>query len=352
MIKSILSLFVCVPFFLFSNAQKKGSFKIQTTPAGAAIHIDGLPDIEKRTPCSFNDYLVMSYRVKIEKHNYQTIDTIVRCDQNEIHSYFFDLVPKEGSIEINTIPSGVSVFINEVFVGTSPLLNHSLPCGPNTIRLELNGQEVMNKTYVVDESMTLQLLKDFSQKSQAQENPVYSAPGLASPVTLEEELDFDYGSDNAEPYAEPQENKLGGFGSVGFFSMLGSNGVKGASIRYGADLFNVLRVFGESNADAKVSGAGVELVLPWDLQGVGLFAKVGVVSRRFKPNNYHDYLQVPFVNLGGGLMIKPSRHFQLFLEVEYSDFSEDALPEDIFDWNATYSSYNNVCGWVGIRAAF
>lgn len=336
--KSILLHFVFLTSILLSvSAQNKGSFTITTNPSYAYIRLVEFPDIEKKSPAEFIEYRALKYQIQISKHNYHTLDTVITCHPDSISKYHFNLVPKTGSLSITTLPAHANVYFNNQAIGVTPLENFPVPCGANTIRIVSTGLGEFSNTYVINEDMPLSIVKDFSTSTN-HNNISYSSP-INTGFYEEEETE--------EPVAI---NKKAGFGNLGFFVMIGSNGAKGTSWRYGADLFHYIRVFGEQNKQAGISGVGLDFILPADLQDVAFFGKIGAVARSFD-YDYSSSLSIQFVTVGGGLSIKPSPHFQIFAEFEVGIYDDEQAPEDIQVWKDHFSDYSTFNGWLGIRVA-
>ncbi|TAJ15101.1 PEGA domain-containing protein [Marinilabiliaceae bacterium JC017] len=321
------------------KAQEKGTFTISTSPASATVSIDGIPDVTKKTPCTFSQYLCLRYKLRIEKRNYQPLDTIITCNPDTITDYHFTLRSKTGTMQVITMPEGAAVYINDQFVGKTPLNDFPVPCGANAIRLEAAGYGKLEQTYVVDEEKTLQILKDFTKNGTVVNNH-FSNPdshNTSLPTT--------------DPTEDTNTNSQSGFGTIGFFATVGSNGVKGTSCRYGADIAHYLRFFGESNSTSDVSGVGLEGILPLDLEYVAFYIKGGVVSRNYKSKEGVKS-NTSFVTLGGGISIKPSPNFQLFGEVEHGMFDEDQDETNKTSWSKTFPKASKTSAWFGLRVAF
>ncbi len=326
---------------LISYAQSKGSFTINTNPKYAYVSLLGFPDIKKKTPAEFENYRALQYQVQISKHNYHSLDTVITCHPDSITNYNFNLVPKTGSLNITTIPERANVYFNNQAIGVSPIVDFPVPCGANTIRIESPGLGEYTNTYVINEDMPLSINQDFTQKETANNNNIqYSTPiqnGFYQEEHQEDEIEV--------------INKSG-FANFGLYAMLGSNGAKGTSYRYGIDLFHYIRLFGETNSNADINGVGIDLVLPLDLDMVALYGKTGYLVRNFEHQySYNQSISINFVTIGGGLSIKPSPHFQIFAEFEVGFYDEEEVYEDIQALEEQFPGYSAVTGWLGIRVA-
>ncbi|TRX72634.1 PEGA domain-containing protein [Carboxylicivirga sp. M1479] len=331
---------ILILFTLNSFCQEKGNFFISTEPSSANIELSEFPDVRKKSPATFNDYKAIRYLLKISKRNYQTIDTIVECLSNKTVNYHFQMTPKTGSANIYSSPTGAEVYINQQKVGYTPMVDFPISCGSNVITLVSSEYGTWQQTYVVDEEKPVIVTKDFTRADDLN-NMAYSIPQISS-----------YESETAQLSDESDETPGGGFGSVGFYTMIGTTGFEGATYRYGADLFNYLRLWGESNKKSDVSGIGFEGILPMDLGGAALFLKGGVVSRSFVPEDSFSKTSINFVTLGAGVSIKPSKHFQIFGEFEFGFVDDEENEETIELWEQKYNSFSAGSAWVGIRVAF
>lgn len=327
--------------------QEKGHFNITTEPSSAIVQLTEFPDVEKRTPASFSDYKPMLYSVRITKQNYQTIDTLIHCLPGRVLEYHFELTPNTGICNIISYPSGATVYINHQMVGTTTLTEHPIQCGTNLITLIDENNNKWEKSFIVDDTLPLLVNHNFQNTLQTSKSETFSGnKTYSTPVAYD---DFDT-FDSSETSVEKET--YGGFGAVGFYTMIGSNGAEGTAYRYGGDLFGYLRLWGESNKKSDINGFGFEGVLPLDLDKVSFYAKGGLVSRSFKPLHSSGTENITFVTLGGGLSIKPSPHFQLFAEFEFGMYDEDEIQDTIDLWEQKYNNFSVVNDWVGIRIAF
>jgi hypothetical protein len=322
-------------------SQQTGNFTITTDPSSAKVTLSEFPDIEKTSPATFSHYKAILYQVRIKKRNYRTIDTTIHCQPGKELDFHFPLIPKTGTANIVSYPSGAKVFVNHQQVGVTPLSDFPVPCGTNVITLINTDGVSYQQTYVVDEDLPLIISHDFNTvKTPA--NKAYSTPVNSNMNTTEYE----------DTVNNSSKETYGGFGAVGFYTMLGSNGAEGTAYRYGSDLFGYLRVWGESNKKSDIKGFGLEGILPLDLDKAALYVKGGLVSRSFEPLNSSNSKNITFVTLGGGLCIKPSPHFQIFGEFEFGMYDEDENQETVDLWKDKYDDFSSGGAWIGIRIAF
>lgn len=325
----------------FGYGQKSGDFTITTDPSSAKVSLTEFPDIVKTSPANFSNYKPILYRVLITKRNYQALDTIIHCLPGRLLTYHFQLIPKSGIANIISSPSGAKVFINHEQVGITPIANFTTTCGPTVITLINKEGVTWQQNYIIDEELPVLVSHDFNTIN----TPVNKS--YSSPVSRTDEY-----IEHGESSGIEQEQTYGGFGAVGFYAMLGSNGAKGTTYRYGADLFYYLRIWGESNKKSDIKGFGLEGVLPLDLHKAALYMKGGFVSRTFKPLNTYSTESITFATIGGGICIKPNSHFQIFGEFEFGMYDEEENQETIDLWKQKYNSFSSAGGWIGIRLAF
>ena len=330
---------------IISYGQNKGHFNISTNPSSAIVRLTEFPDVEKRTPASFSDYKPMLYSIRVEKHNYQTIDTLIHCLPGRIIDYHFNLIPKSSICNITSTPSGAQVFINHQKVGVTPINDYSISCGSNVITLINEHNVKWQETFTVDESYPLLVSHNFYQTEVANDVDYMTSNKTYSTPTNQDFYDTDDSNIS-------ENETYGGFGAVGFYTMLGSNGAKGTSYRYGADLFHYIRIWGESNKESDIQGFGLEGVLPLDLDKAGLYLKGGLVSRSFEPLNSYGRQSIGFVTVGAGISIKPTPHFQIFGEFEFGMFDEEQNQDTIDLWKEKHNNFSTLGGWIGIRVAF
>ena len=111
---------------LSSNAKAwvpsgKGNLSIRTHPPGVSVSIDGFPDLNKTTPCSFDNYKATPYRFFLTKKRYEPKDTIINIEKDLDKNVIVKLEPKFGSLVVHSNVNGVKYYLDKELVGVDSL---------------------------------------------------------------------------------------------------------------------------------------------------------------------------------------------------------------------------------------
>jgi hypothetical protein len=154
--------------------QAKGSLTIITDPDNSEITIDGIP-VEQKTPVTIteigagNKLVGVSNFVNIHgQYKKFTIDTSFHIRPNKTELLEVNFKDYFGSAEINSIPGGAEVFIDNINEGVAPYRIDFLPIGTHNIRVEanLNYKPFFGRYQIIDDinispKRTIRLNYDF-----------------------------------------------------------------------------------------------------------------------------------------------------------------------------------------------
>jgi len=113
----------------------KGSLEIETIPPGAKITIDGIPDFSKTSPYRFNKLAARTWKIFINKSEYEPDSFVVSIKKNRFLPKKIRLIPRFGYIAVSSNVDRPQLFINDEvrpFTGNQPF---KVPVG--TVRLLL-----------------------------------------------------------------------------------------------------------------------------------------------------------------------------------------------------------------------
>jgi len=118
----------------------KGSLLITSIPSNAQVSIDGFPDLNKKTPCSFDNYRADMYRFNFHKNRYFSFDTLIRIEKDIQKQININLVPTWGNLIVNTNLNNVEFEINnKIYAGSSLNLEGELEgLNPGTYSLKIS----------------------------------------------------------------------------------------------------------------------------------------------------------------------------------------------------------------------
>lgn len=100
---------------------EKGSFVLESNPAGADIRIDGIPTFAAKTPYTFENFAAMTYKISLSFPRYATLETTITIDKSKPLSKTVELQPTWAELKISSTPAGSTIYLNKKPVGTTPL---------------------------------------------------------------------------------------------------------------------------------------------------------------------------------------------------------------------------------------
>jgi hypothetical protein len=127
---------------------------IESSPSNATVKIDG--KLMGKTPLNIGmDF--GSHDIVLEKEEYTTTTTKFNVDAKQ-NKFNFTLYPVGESINITSSYVTASVYINEVYVGTTPVNNYKIKYGSHKIKLTASGYKDKTENLSVNPGGS----KDFS----------------------------------------------------------------------------------------------------------------------------------------------------------------------------------------------
>jgi hypothetical protein len=114
-----------------------GSLRIESEPSEADVYING--QNMGRTPYNLASIAQGNYNVELRAENFEPFKQTVKIQSGQLS----ELKPKmkiiPGSLLVESSPSNARVFMNESFMGTTPILLENVSPGIVSINLHLNG---------------------------------------------------------------------------------------------------------------------------------------------------------------------------------------------------------------------
>jgi hypothetical protein len=133
-----------------------GDLQISSTPSGAVVYLDG--NYKGFTPpndkLDINDLAPGTYTITMTKLGYLEYSTSVTLPAGKIIQVSATLVPNPtppdaASADVVSTPSGAEVYINNVYVGLTPISFQNVTPGSYTIELRLQGYNSFTTTGTV-----------------------------------------------------------------------------------------------------------------------------------------------------------------------------------------------------------
>lgn len=121
----------------FTLSPRYGDLRIESNPSGAYIYIDGV--LKGKTPVTIKNLLAKTYEIKLVYSGYQERTERVEVKENRETRISLSLLPLTGSLNINSNPQGVQVYLNGIYRGITPLYLSDLSPGRYQVQLRKDG---------------------------------------------------------------------------------------------------------------------------------------------------------------------------------------------------------------------
>jgi len=114
-----------------------GSLRIESEPAEADVYING--QNMGKTPYSQASIAQGDYSVELRAENFEPLKQMVRIQSGQLSELKPRMKIISGSLLVESSPANVQVFMNEHFMGVTPILLENINPGIVSISLQLNG---------------------------------------------------------------------------------------------------------------------------------------------------------------------------------------------------------------------
>ncbi len=128
-------------------SEAKAMLKITSDPSGAGVYVDG--DYKGTTPLTIS-LSPGTHSVRLSKSDYEDYTTSVTLNPGESKTISATLTPTFGYLSIDSTPQGAKVYIDDSYVGDTPLTDYKLSTGEHTVKVVKNGYEEFTKTVTVN----------------------------------------------------------------------------------------------------------------------------------------------------------------------------------------------------------
>lgn len=153
---------------VLSEAVTTGYVSIASSPAGAAVYIDG--EYIGNTPTSSagsisylsaGPYSTSTYHtVVIKRDGYDTYSTSFLPQEKTtttIYAVLTSAAPATAGLHVTSVPSGASVYVDNVYYGTTPATIPNLQAGSHTVKVSALGYNDAVNTITVTAGQSVEL---------------------------------------------------------------------------------------------------------------------------------------------------------------------------------------------------
>jgi len=152
-----------------------GSLDLRSMPDNVSVTVNG--DYKGRTPLTISGLNPGKYTITFSRFDYEKFSTPATVESGAITEVTANLVPKTGTLVINTSPTGAQILLDGNNIGVSPITRTNLAAGNHTVNATLEG-------YIPVET-EVRVIADQSVTSTIElEKPAMVVPGITTPVPL------------------------------------------------------------------------------------------------------------------------------------------------------------------------
>lgn len=138
------------------STTEKGTLILTSTPEGASIKIDGMPDFKGTSPLTLKDYAAGTYLITLTKDKYEPKETIVLIEKDKSLTENLRLTPRFGYLDVLS-SSTPDVMVDSARVIILPGKPAEVAVGIHKVSIRLGGRVVKDTTVVVPPGITVQL---------------------------------------------------------------------------------------------------------------------------------------------------------------------------------------------------
>jgi len=141
-------------FLVLEYPALPGSISVTSTPAGAAVWLDGT-DTGEFTPTTLEDVPAGDHVVTLKLDGYADASTTVTVVDDRTVVASFTLTEPAGSIVVTSAPDGARIFLDGTDTGeVTDTHLENVPVGTHTVRVELDGYLEAEETVTVTSGAT------------------------------------------------------------------------------------------------------------------------------------------------------------------------------------------------------
>jgi len=146
-----------------TTAPTTGSINVKSTPSGANVYLDGPK--QGVTPITLNNIAEGSHAIVLTMagySDYQTTVTVTRGQTISINPILSPIPGSNGTIEIQTNPSGAKVYLDGLNKGITPITLYNVAGGSHTVLLTMSGYTDYQSSVAVTGNQKISIYNDFT----------------------------------------------------------------------------------------------------------------------------------------------------------------------------------------------
>ncbi len=138
-----------------------GNLFVNSTPGSANVYLNG--SYRERTPITIRNLAIGEYPLILQKTGYENYSENVTIYQRATTNVSANLTPKAyGSLNVSSIPSQASIYIDNRLQGITPRLIVNIEQGTRTLRLSKNGYYNYSENITIYQGATANITANLS----------------------------------------------------------------------------------------------------------------------------------------------------------------------------------------------
>ena len=157
----------------FVNNPQYGVIDVITNPPGASIYIDGLYQGESQK--TIGGIAGGTHNLKITLAGYQEFNQLVQIFSEQTTNVIINLIPsgsesQTGAMYVTSDPNGMNIYLNDKYVGSSPLLINNILTGVHNVRVLKSEVGNLQQSVTIIKDQTTNVFFNFSSINDNPEN--------------------------------------------------------------------------------------------------------------------------------------------------------------------------------------
>lgn len=149
-----------------------GSLTLNTVPEnGASVTLNGVA-MSQKTPYVDNKITAGTYIITVSKDGFQDVTKTVEIDVDEKLTLDLEMPHLMGTVYIESVPSGATVFIDDIQIGTTPVTANNIAVGEHDLLLKKDDCQPLSNHF------TLNADKAFTFNGNLEHRPIGAINGV------------------------------------------------------------------------------------------------------------------------------------------------------------------------------